>query len=176
MTWAGRASERWARLTDMVRRFTVTNTGGDTTWSVEGFRDADDTERDQLDVFHGIGHAARPPADTDTEAIAVNVNARDHHVIVATRDADTLQTVISQVGLAPDETIVFTSNAVLKLTAAGDILIGRIGGNFQRVALEDHTHPIPALAPGSQASYAPGPPAGPSTGASTSNSQHTKVT
>lgn len=145
MSWMRRVTELFARITDMVRRFVPTSTADPTRWQVEGFVDGDETERDDLDVFQGIGFASRPPDGAAAECVAVAVNARDHHVIVATRDASTTQAVIAEVQLEMDETVVFTSNSIVKITADGEVMLGRIGGDFKRVALEGHTHPLPAL-------------------------------
>ncbi|WP_428264914.1 phage baseplate assembly protein domain-containing protein [Haliangium sp.] len=174
MTWGDRTSELWGRLGDLVRRFLPSDTSDPMRWHVSGYVDNEGEETDELELFAGVGLAARPPSGANAEAIACAVNGRDQHVIVATRDADTLRAVVATVGLEADETVVFTSRAAVKITADGEVLIGRIGGEFKAVALADHTHRVPAIT--GQASYAPGPPAGPDTGPSGSNSSDTKVT
>ena len=174
MSWTRRTGEMGARLANIARRFVAIDSANPLRWFVRGFQVGNDEETDAVDVFGGVGYAARPPAKAETEAIAVAINGRDHHVVVAVRDADTLQAVIDDIGLSADETAIFTSKAVVKLTADGEVLIGRVGGQFKPVALADHSHPVPVIT--GQASYAPGPPAGPNTGPSDKNSSNTKVT
>lgn len=174
MIWGERKSELWGRLGDLVRRFFPRDTSNPLRWLVHGYADDEGEETDEIELFAGVGIAARPPAEANAEAIACAVNGRDQHVLVATRDADTLRIVVAAVGLEVDETLVFTSKAAVKITADGEVLIGRIGGAFKAVALADHTHKVPAIT--GQASYAPGPPVGPDAGPSNSNSNDTKVT
>ncbi len=105
-------------------------------------------EPDDHELFANVGFIARPPKGANAEAIAVRVGARDHGIIVATRDAETLQAVVAKAGLGADETLVYTSKVVVKITADGEVLIGRIGGEFKAVALADHKHDLPPMQAG----------------------------
>lgn len=172
--WTRRTGELGARLANLARRFVALEPADPLRWLVRGYRVGDEEESDAVEVFGGLGIAARPPDAVEVEAVAVAINGRDHHVVVAARDADTVQVVIAEIGLSADETMLFTSKATVKITAQGDVLIGRVGGEFKPVALADHSHAVPAIT--GQASYVPGPPAGPNTGPSNSNAKNAKVT
>lgn len=168
MSFSDRLSNTWARLADLVRRFRISAHADPLRYDVEGYAG----ETDDVEVFQGVGHAARP-AGADAEAIAVAVNARDHHVIVATRDGDTLRAVIDAVGLEADETLVYTSRAVVKLLADGTVEIRSTGGTAKELAYKSdaealnsridalesafnaHTHPTAPTGPVST----PTPPA-----------------
>lgn len=101
-----------ARIADLVLRVFPRNTADVLRWIITTHG-----EEDTQDVFHGMGFAARPAAGANAEAIAVAVNGYDHHVIVATRDADTLRRVIAKIGLELGEAMVFSSGTVLKCSA-----------------------------------------------------------
>lgn len=130
MTWLDRISEVWARLTDMIKRVTLTATSDPLRWTVEGY-DAEDV--DAAELFPGIGFAARPPDGANAEAIVCNVGGRDHPVIVATRDGDTAAAIAG--GLAPDESLAYTTGLIVKLTATGEIELRAKDGTAQALAL-----------------------------------------
>lgn len=103
-----------ARIADLVLRVIPKNTADVLRWVTRGYDDEDDEQ----EVFHGVGFAARPAAGSNAEAIAVAVNGFDHHVVIATRDADTLRRVIEALGLAEGEAIVFSSGTAVKCSAS----------------------------------------------------------
>jgi hypothetical protein len=102
-----------ARIADIVLRVLPQVTADALRWATRGY----DEEDDEQEVFHGVGIAARPAAGSNAEAIAVAVNGFDHHVIVATRDADTLRRVVEALGLGAGEIIVFSDGVAVKCSA-----------------------------------------------------------
>jgi phage gp45-like len=103
-----------ARIADLARRVFPKGTTDVLRWLVQGYAAEDE---DALEVFHGTGFAARPAAGSNAEALAVAVNGGDHHVIVATRDADTLLRVVEKLGLEAGEAIVFSAGVAVKCSA-----------------------------------------------------------
>lgn len=161
------------RVRNLVRRMRIgASAGADVFWRVLGYDPGDGGAEDaEVEIFGGIGITARPPSGSRPEAIVLTVGGVRHRVIIATRDEDTRQAVVAQAGLEPDELIVFTSKAMFKITAAGEVLIGAPGGEFKEVALADHKHPLPTIV--GQAEY--GTLGADETGASDSNSVLVKV-
>jgi hypothetical protein len=117
-----KTSELSARIAHMVLRVFPTDAGDALRWIVRSFG-----EEDEQDVFLGAGFAAQPAAGANAEAIAVAVNGYDHHVIVATRDADTLRRVVAAVGLEAGEAMVYSAATVLKCTE-GKVLAQSLEG------------------------------------------------
>lgn len=144
MTWLKRTSETFARVADLVRRFVARDTSDPALYEVVGFRDGEDEERDTLEVFGTLGCVARAPADDDTELVAVAVNARDHHVVVAARDVATLRAVVESVGLGSDETVVYTSRAVVKLRADGTVEVRALDGTARPLAYKSDVDAVNA--------------------------------
>jgi len=109
----------------LVRRMSLAASSA-VLWAVEGLVDAGgQVELDEAEVFPGIGFYARPKATDNAEVILLKVGgASDHAVIVATRNQDGIKRIGA---LGEDETIVFTSKAAVKITAAGQVLVGAIG-------------------------------------------------
>ncbi len=179
------------RARNLIRRYVVKATDA-VSWLLEGFRDeAGNVDSERAEVFSGIGIAARPPANGAPEAVVVNIGGQaNHSVIVATRDYQTEKAVVSVATLEPGDTLVFNQIRILRLTAAGDVLIGDLGGNFQPVALAEHRHDLPPMQAGPYPVVAadvepppdlppgtPWPPGSPgATGPSSANSEHVKVT
>ncbi len=132
-------------ITALVSRRDVADTPASMLWRFLGRGAADGTrEDDAMPVFQGVGQAARPRGPADLEAVCVFIGADgDHPVCIATRDG-TADVVIGTVGLEDDESIRFNSRVMIKLTAAGEILIGTHGGPFEplvkRSEFVGHTH------------------------------------
>jgi hypothetical protein len=124
-----KTSALFARIANLVLRVFPKDTSDALQWVIRTHG-----EEDEQDVFHGTGFAARPAAGTNAEAIAVAVNGYDHHVIVATRDADTLRRVVEKLGLEPGECMVFSSGTVLKCTA-DKVRAQSLNGTPSRLAL-----------------------------------------
>lgn len=106
-----KTSAIFARIADLVLRVFPKNTADALRWVITSYG-----EEDEQEVFHGTGFAARPAAGANAEAIAAAVNGYDHHVIVATRDADTLRRVVDALGLDAGEAMVFSDGVALKCT------------------------------------------------------------
>jgi phage gp45-like len=167
MKFSERAGELWATLTDLARRIFPRNTSDVLRWTTLGYDDEEDT----IEVFHGLGYAARPRANANAEAIAVAVNASDHHVIVATRDAALLEQVVKEAGLDQGETLAgFSEGAVIKVRE-NTVEVRAPNGTAVRLATLDdiqalrdyvasHVHPVTA-APGTTGTSTP-PPGQPS--------------
>lgn len=137
-----RAVDPWRRRVENMIRRVPRIRAADALWEIFGHEDeSGQIETDTAEDFSGIGFAARPPDDANAEAIVVHIGASaEHPVVIATRDLETRRGVVEVAKLDADETIVFNSGTMLKLTASGEVLIGKPGGAFKRVALEDHTH------------------------------------
>lgn len=117
-----------------VRRMSVTSTDG-LLWGVAGGEDAGgNLERDELEVFGIPGITSRPAGDA--EAIVVAVGGRGHTVIVATR-APSMSAGVAE---DDDEIAISTSKRFVRITAAGEVLIGAPDGTFERVVTESHVH------------------------------------
>ncbi len=116
-------------------------------WLVEGHEDFDgNIETDEVEVFPGVGLWGRPKSSHRVEAIALKVGGESGHaVIVATRNQDGVRLLGA---IEEDETVVFTSTTMVKIAADGQVLIGRIGGEFKAVATEDHRHSVSGLTAG----------------------------
>ena len=143
--------ERMVR--NLVRRMVVTG-AGIARWSLRGHGDEHGRfETIEADMYHGIGICARPPEASDTEAVVLAIDAAGHRrVIVAVRDAQTQEALVETVGLGANETLLHNADMILKITNDRQILIGLPGGEFQGVALADHTHAAPEII--GQAQYA----------------------
>jgi phage gp45-like len=156
-----RAVDPWRRrVENMIRRVPRIRAAG-ALWEIFGHEDeSGQIETATAEDFSGIGIVARPPDGANAEAIVVNIGASiAHPVVIATRDLGTNRDVIEVARLNTDETIVFNSGAMLKLTADGEVHIGRPGGAFKRVATEDHTHgPGTFTAPNGAVTGKSGPP------------------
>lgn len=105
------------RLIGAIRRMTVTVTSK-TLWQLSGYQ-VDKVETLPAEPFTGIGFYSRPPASGKPEAIAVFAGGAKSPAIVATRDEDTRKAVAG--GIAADETIVFSSAAVVYVRANGTV-------------------------------------------------------
>jgi hypothetical protein len=113
---------------DMVRRVTVKLTGA--LWNLFGYEDPDGNQEpfDDVEVFGNVGFSSRPRGGGNAEVILLHVGGQsDHPVVVATRDRSI------EIEIEEDETIIFNSTgACVRVTAAGDVLIGD----------KDATHPV----------------------------------
>lgn len=125
----------WRRVRGVVRRVTVTaHAAGGTPWQAAGYRD--EVFQD-VEVFGVVGVTARPPAGSrSAEAVVVNVGAEaGHPIIVATRDAGALPTAAKD--LAADEVMLHTSQAWMKVTKDGDVIVRAKAGRAVLVADND---------------------------------------
>jgi len=104
-----------------VRRMLITYTAK-ALWQLTGFRKLDGTkETRDVEVFGGVGIAARPPDGAAAEAITVNVGDANAPAIVAIRDEATRQA--SAGDLEADETAVFNTKAIMHTKADGTVEI-----------------------------------------------------
>lgn len=120
-------------LKGAIRRMAITLTTK-ALWQLAGFRQADGTTETRMaEVFSGIGFYARPPSSGSPEAVVTMLGADSASpVVVATRDEATRAAVAG--GLAADETMVFTSQAVVYVKADGTIEIRSHNGSAQSLA------------------------------------------
>ncbi len=133
-----RERRRSSAAAAIIRRYRVLKTKSRrVNWSLEGHQDSDgNTELEDAEVFQEVGFFSRPKTSDRAEVIAVKVGMRSNHpVIVATRSQDG----VARLGkTTDDETIVFTSGLMVRLTQAdGKIYIGSIGGTLQALATKD---------------------------------------
>lgn len=114
-----------ARLRGLVRRMIATATGLPR-WQLRGVRAAyGGDEVLQAEVFQGVGFAARPPASSSAEVIAVNVDGQAKApVVVAARDEQTAAAVRAAIGgLAAGDTLVYNASAIVFLRVDGTVEI-----------------------------------------------------
>jgi hypothetical protein len=130
-------------------------------------------DTDTAEHYGVIGVLSRPPKGRGRAIVAHIGGEAEHPVVIATTDDETRTAIISAVGLDWDEIIVHSSSRILKVTK-DDVLIGRVGGDFGKVAMADHTHALPALI--GQATYASEDDPTARTGRPDSVSEDTKVT
>lgn len=131
-----RLSEGWARISDMVRLFVVTTTSP-LLWGITGFSDGTETETDELQVYQTCGFLSRPEAGANVEAIAVNVNGGDHHVIVACRDDAAVRRVVEALGLGHGVAHVYNGTNALSVTPDGIEAKSLTGTAVALATLED---------------------------------------
>lgn len=122
---AARTDPALQRLRGLVRRLIATATSLPR-WQLRGVRGVDGaSEVVQAEVFQGIGFAARPPASSSAEVIAVNVDGQAKApVVVAARDEKTAAAVRAAIGgLEPGDTLVYNAAAIVLLRASGAVEI-----------------------------------------------------
>lgn len=139
----------------LIRRFRVAASAG-VQWLLEGHEDLDgNLERDEVEVFSGVGFYSRPAAGHRTEAIVALVGGEPGHpVIVATRDQDGVKAIGD---LAEDETAIFTSQAIVKIGADGSVEIRSLGGAAAALATKADLDALITTFNGHTHVYAPGP-------------------
>jgi hypothetical protein len=100
--------------------------------------DADEDTRqeaNEMDMFGSVGLIGRPKDAQTVEAIVVLLGGQSTHpVAVATLDK-TRRDVVATVGLAADETLVYTSATMVKLSPA-DVRLGSQPGPHQPLAFK----------------------------------------
>ncbi len=149
-------------LQSALRRMVVVGTSA-VRWALEGFEDFDgNVEEDEAEPFTGVGFYSRPPSGDATEAVVLKIGGRSGHpVIVATRSHDGVKRVGA---VGEDETLIFNSLSVVKITAAGEIQVGAIGGPFAPLATKADLDAIVLwLTAHVHTSTAPGNPTSPPT-------------
>ena len=139
-------------LRSLVRRMVVTATGV-ASWALRGHGDErGNFETFSVDIYPGIGFCARPPDGSEAKAVVVAIETSPNRpVIVATRDARTQKAIVEKAGLDANETLLHNADLIIKITREREVLLGLPGGDFQAVALADHTHKAPAIS--GQAAY-----------------------
>ncbi|WP_428262894.1 hypothetical protein [Haliangium sp.] len=85
-------------------------------------------EEDAMDSFGPVGLVGRPAGDATVEAAVAFVGADGAHPIALGYVDGTRRAVIDAVGLGADETVVYNSQAVVKLLADGTVEIRSLGG------------------------------------------------
>jgi phage gp45-like len=134
---AARTDPALQRLRGLVRRLIATATRLPR-WQLRGVRGVDGaSEVVQAEVFQGVGFAARPPASSAAEVIAVNVDGQAKApVVVATRDEKTAAAVRAAIGgLGPGDTLVYNAGVVVFLRSDGTVEIRSTGGTAVALAL-----------------------------------------
>jgi len=121
----------------MIRRMLAAAAAG-ARWVVTGGEDADgNVETDELEVFGVAGVASRPAGEIDV--MVLRVGGGGHAVIVGSCNRSTMLSALGA-DLAADEIAVYNTKSFVRITADGDVLIGRADGTFERVATESHVH------------------------------------
>lgn len=116
-----------------IRRFAVTLTDR-AIWQVAGVLMPDGRETLRAEVFGGVGFSARPPSDSDAEAIVAMGGGATNPVIVAVRDEKTRAAVAGD--LQPDESAMFNSQAIIVTKADGTIEARSANGTAVELALK----------------------------------------
>ncbi|WP_428264799.1 hypothetical protein [Haliangium sp.] len=94
-------------------------------------------EEDEMDSFGPVGLVGRPAGDATVEAAVAFVGADGAHPIALSYVDGTRRAVIDAVGLGADETVVYNSQAVVKLLADGTVEIRSLEGSAQALAFLD---------------------------------------
>lgn len=166
MSGIGRTKQMLARVGDplevklknLVRRFVVTATAGPL-WKLLGIRGLEGDETNTVEVFHGIGIAARPPTTGTPEAIVVNVGGAKAPVIVSTRDWKTLKSVLDQLpgdDLEAGSTLVYAGGAIVWVRANGTVEIRTPSGTAVPLATKADVDAIRDALNGHTHTYVPG--------------------
>lgn len=128
---------RSTQATRTTRRLPAASTGA-ATWDLDGNEGLDDdAEEPSPEVFGTAGILARP--DGAPEAVVVAVGGDGHDVIVATRD-HAWAVACGAADMPIGETWVYNRKAFIRITADGDVEIGRPDGTFEAVATVSHVH------------------------------------
>jgi phage gp45-like len=133
-------SELRRRVTGMVRRALVTVTGAAGAargiWQMTfGKPDGVTLDADEIEVFQGVGFASRPRSSSRAEAIVVAVGGSSARAAIALRDEDLRK--LAAADLEEDETAIFTSSAIVRVTKDGKVKISTIGGTPKELAFAD---------------------------------------
>ncbi len=116
------------------RRLDLDESTGDRATALGREDETGAVETDEMDVLAPVGIIARPEANVTVEALVGFVGADgDHPVVLNTLDHGR-RAIIDAVGLDADETVVYTQQAILKITADGTVEIRSIGGTAVQLA------------------------------------------
>jgi hypothetical protein len=135
MNFRERTTSTYARMCNIIKRVVMTKIDSPLRWHI---RHCDPKDVDEAEIFHNVGYHARPPDPVGNrqrvEALICNVDAQDHPIIVATRDADTMRAVVKKVGLEPDTTLLYTSKSIVKIQPDGSVEIRSVDGTAAPLA------------------------------------------
>lgn len=138
--FARQTSADFRAVRGALRRLVVTLTEG-ARWQLSGRKVAGDQETIDVEVFGGIGYHARPRASGGSpEAVVVSLGGNGAPVAIATRDEQTRQAVAGS--LAPDETAIHNSQAIVVLKANGTVEIRSANGVAVPLALKSDVDAI----------------------------------
>ena len=117
-----------------------------------------------MDAFAPVGILGRPSGNATVEAAVGFVGSDGAHPIALSFLDHGRRAVIDAVGLDADETLIYTSALVIKLTADGKIELRTTGGTAVALALKSDVDSLKAQVDALQAAYnahthayAPGP-------------------
>jgi hypothetical protein len=88
-----------------------------------------------MDAFGPVGVIGRPSGDATVESAVAFVGADGSHPIALSFLDHGRRAVIDAVGLAVDETVLYTSKAVVKIQADGTVEVRSLGGTAAELAL-----------------------------------------
>ncbi len=102
-------------------------------WIATGYEDGEgNLEENEAEVFSGIGFYSRPHGDDRAEVLLLNVEGEANHpVIIATRSQDGIKRLGT---INADETVIFTSQAEVRILNDGTIHARSIDGTAAPVA------------------------------------------
>jgi phage gp45-like len=128
---SGPTTKELAAVTDPFRRFVrsmirrmVTSDTRHAIWQLVGVRDADGRDEVRtVELFPGVGIAARPPSGRKAEVIVAHAGGAESPAIVATREEKTAAEARKAIGgLAAGETVIYASGTTyIVLRADGTI-------------------------------------------------------
>lgn len=138
-----------------IRRMTITRTNS-ALYQVTGHRLLDDdVETRDAEIFHGVGFAARPSEDADTEAIVAFVGGPGNPIIIATRQEAVRRVIAAD--LEADETQLHNSAVLIRIKNDGTVEIRTSGGVAQELATKADVAALRATFNTHTHQYAPGP-------------------
>lgn len=135
------------------RRIDTAESDGDAVTCLGREDETGTVETDKMDMLSPVGLIARPEDNATVQVLTAYIGgAGDHPVAVGTLD-HTRRAVISTVGLKADETLIYTSALVIKLTADGTIELCSTGGTPVPLATKADVDAVNARVSSLQAAY-----------------------
>lgn len=134
----GTIGKRARAIRSMISRREIDPKRSDGDHVVALGREAEDGsfEQDDMDVLGSCGIIARPADDVHVETITLFVGGDDNHPVAVGQLDHTRRYVLRDVGMEPDETIVYTSKTIVKILKDGTVELRNVNGIAVPLALK----------------------------------------
>ena len=127
--------EMTRRLSTLVRRGTLSSYQANEVVDVLLAEFAGQTSSTDMSQCQPVGFVARAKDPSQVEVIVVGVASSDKHPVAVAAVDHARQAVIDAAGLTADESMMYTTERMAKINAAGEILLGLLEGNPAALAL-----------------------------------------